>query len=280
MKKTSSFRRSGQTPYRVLPEPRSAACHSGRALLPAAFVAASLLATPFLPLATPVHATDFQWNNTETGGGQWGDAANWTPAGGPPTSADYVTIDNGAAWVNGVPSVSNYLYVGVASVGELHLAGGGTLTVAGDIYAGGNEDFYYSSPTADNSYGTITVSGAGSALNSGGDIYVGFYGTGTLALTNGGTATAAYGLYLSVAPDSSGTATVDGLGSLLKADILYVGQYGPGNLSLTGGGKATAVGIYIAPISDSDCIAYSGSSCNGTVLVDSAPNLARPISKK
>jgi hypothetical protein len=53
---------------------------------PMTFAAAALLA------ATPAWAVNFTWN--VVGGGDFNDAGNWSPAGGPPTTGDIAIFDN------------------------------------------------------------------------------------------------------------------------------------------------------------------------------------------
>jgi len=59
-----------------------------------AFSGRSLLLAVVLAAATPAFATDYTWN--AAGGGDFGAAANWTPAGGPPVVGDVAIFDNEA----------------------------------------------------------------------------------------------------------------------------------------------------------------------------------------
>jgi T5SS/PEP-CTERM-associated repeat protein len=86
------------------------------------------------------------------------------------------------------------------------------------------------------SVGNVTVSGAGSSFTASNFLDVGTYGTGTLAITSGGTVVTPYG-YVGFFSGSNGAVTVDGAGSSLNAsNWVDVGTYGPGTLTLSNGG--------------------------------------------
>jgi T5SS/PEP-CTERM-associated repeat protein len=63
-------------------------------------------------------------------------------------------------------------------------------------------------------------------------------GNGTLNITNGGKVSTFYG-YLGCNSGSTGTATVDGIGSTWtnSSSSLYIGKSGNGTLNITNGGK-------------------------------------------
>ena len=98
------------------------------------------------------------------------------------------------------------------------------------------------------STGTAVVSGSASKwrtvhdIVSNGDLYVGYYGTGSLSIINGGYAandgTANIGDY----PGSVGAVTVNGSGSTWCPASLSVGNRGSGRLSITRGGSVWDAG--------------------------------------
>ena len=126
--------------------------------------------------------------------GNWEDPANWTM--GRPTDGDEAYIDNdGTATVeSGIMGQAVFLRVGDNGNGTLEILNGGEVTTESHIrigYSVGSE-------------GKVTVEGSGSELNAG-DILdptsfnvltVGFSGTGTLEIKDGGRATASSHIYL------------------------------------------------------------------------------------
>lgn len=87
--------------------------------------------------------------------------------------------------------------------------------------------------------GAVTVDGNGSSVTNTTYLYVGEAGTGTLAITNGGSVT---GPNTSIGNNSGGigTVTVNGSGSTLNnTATLYVGAAGNGTLNVTNGGTVT-----------------------------------------
>ena len=85
--------------------------------------------------------------------------------------------------------------------------------------------------------GAVTVSGAGAQWINGPGLSVGQAGKGTLGITNGGFVSSATNSYIGVAAGSTGTITVDGLGSRLSSvEALNVGLTGNGTLNIASGG--------------------------------------------
>ncbi|WLD12598.1 hypothetical protein [Planctellipticum variicoloris] len=96
------------------------------------------------------------------------------------------------------------------------------------------------------STGTGTVDGVGSTLQVSSSNFVGWSGTATLNVANGGLATAGYN-YFGLRNTSSGVANVSGVGSTLHANSTNsIGYDGTGTLNLQAGGVATAPNTYIA----------------------------------
>ncbi|MCL2347631.1 MAG: hypothetical protein FWC50_05145, partial [Planctomycetaceae bacterium] len=164
-------------------------------------------------------------------------------------STGTVTVANSGSVLE---STGGYLTVGNYGIGELHLTDSGKATSAYSIYIGSKV----------NSTGTVTVDGSGSELNNlTGGMWVGYSGTGTLNVTDGGKANSG-GLGINIGRNATGigTVTVDGNGSELNTNSsIGVGYDGTGVLTLTNGGKAVSIlGIVLGE--------NAGSS--GTVSVD------------
>lgn len=129
----------------------------------------------------------------------------------------------GSSW-----TVEHDLYIGYVGHGTLQVTEGGTVSVGNrGINVGYNVG----------AAGAVVVDGAGSTLSSNSDLWVGGGGAqGELLIANGGLVTSDRGLVGS-AHNSSGTATVDGVGSLWSSESIIVGNYSHGSLFITGGGK-------------------------------------------
>ena len=107
------------------------------------------------------------------------------------------------------------------------------------------------------------MDGAGSTLTVNNELKVGFFGTGTLSISNGGTvfggrrepnAIAFVGDY----EGSQGTVTVDGTGSRWTSGFVQVGRAASGTLSIINGGSVVSNGCYIG----------EGIGSHGSVIVD------------
>jgi T5SS/PEP-CTERM-associated repeat protein len=137
-----------------------------------------------------------------------------------------------------------------------------TTTINDDLYVGDTADGTMTIDTASSvdiweAYvgyatgvtGTITVDGPGSIWNNIFKMYLGFDGTGTLKIQNGGTVANDLYSYLGYNSGSSGTATVTGPGSnWTNSDNLYVGHSGTGTLNIQNGGTVTNTIGYIGGI--------------------------------
>ena len=138
--------------------------------------------------------------------GDFANGANWTTAA-PPNSNETAIINNGTtATLTGTGSVAN-LETGVG----------------------------YSD--AD---GNVAVNGGN--LSATGTVAIGIDGTGSLAVTNGGTVTDTTTV-IGQNPGSNGTVTVDGAGSTLTSSgTTNVGEAGTGTLNITDGGAVISDG--------------------------------------
>lgn len=114
--------------------------------------------------------------------------------------------------------------------GEMTISSGATATIDQDIYLGENA---YTT-------GTLTVTGAGSAVSSD-RFYVANMGTGTVNVLDGGSATTRL-MFLGWTAGSDGTALVSGSGSSLTATSLSVGYGGTGTMTLADGATTTVAG--------------------------------------
>jgi len=183
---------------------------------------ALLLVTTVLAPAAVSQSSAQQWINPGTG--NWLDAANWD-LGTLPGTSDHSAIGNG----------------GTAEVR------------AGDEAA--SESSAIGTPDGS---GTVKVTGPGSTLSIGDSIFVGDYGIGTLAISDGGKVSVGSIAYVGANGGSSGLATVSGAGSMLEADFLFVGQDGDGTVEIRDGGALNTQWASVA---------YNGGT-TGKVLVD------------
>lgn len=152
---------------------------------------------------------------------------------------------------SGWSTANSLLYVGTltGSSGTLNIRSGGTVESISHTYIG------HSTSTT----GEAIVSGAGSLLESGGILYVGNNGRGTLTVENGAGATSIGNTNIGFASGSVGELTVTGTGSnFITTGQFNVASSGTGTVSITDGGSATAsytrVGI--------------GAGTTGTLTVD------------
>ena len=135
-----------------------------------------------------------------------------------------VTISgNGSTWTN-----SDYFGVGGYGDCNLSITNGGSLINHGFGVLGDMET----------SQSTAIVSGANSTWHSSETIFLGYYGTGELNITDGGKVeSSGYGVLGSQA-DSMGILNVSGLNSTwTNAEQLHVGYEGYGEINITDGGK-------------------------------------------
>ncbi|CAD5277914.1 conserved exported hypothetical protein [Bosea sp. 62] len=143
-------------------------------------------------------------------------------------STGAVTVSgSGSRWSN-----SGDLYVGHSGTGTLTIENGGRVSNTLFGYVG----------TSSGGIGTVTVTGAGSTWTNSAELLVGYSGTGTLAVENGGKVSNTIG---SVGRNagSTGTVTVTGAGSRwTNSAELYVGYQGTGTLTIADGGTVTTAG--------------------------------------
>ncbi len=122
------------------------------------------------------------------------------------------------------------------------------------------------------SSGTMTITGAGSnvtayidngVVNSG-SVDVGFEGSGSLTVTNGGSLDA-YDLYAGSAAGSNGNVLVSGVGSRVAVgNLMVVGDAGNGSVEITGGASLAAPTILIAASAGSTGVLNIGAAAGQT----------------
>lgn len=162
-----------------------------------------------------------------------------------------VTVGGGSGnstWTN-----SGILIVGNSGTGILSVTGGGSVSNTGVAYIGGNSG----------SNGTVTVGGGtgSSAWTNSSEVMVGYFGTGTLNITGGGTVSNTFST-IGRTPGSTGLVNVGGgtgPSTWTNSSTLAVGTLGTGTLNISTGGLVSA------PALDGGN-ATSGISFNGGAL--------------
>jgi len=144
------------------------------------------------------------------------------------SNAGEVNVDGvGSSWEN-----SGTIAIGGLGNGTLNITNQGSVETSEAVVGSANFP---------SSNGTVNVTGAGSSwLIS--VLTVGQHGTGTLAITDGGTVSrnsSSLSIIVGAADNSTGIATVDGLGSALENASLTVGLSGQGTLNVTNGGNVS-----------------------------------------
>ncbi|MEJ0009488.1 MAG: autotransporter outer membrane beta-barrel domain-containing protein [Alphaproteobacteria bacterium] len=166
-------------------------------------------AASWLALLSPAHAVPKTWND---GTDSWLTGTDWTPAGAPTVNDDAAINNAGTAQVNAGTATFKTLSLGAAAGNSGNLA----------IGSGG------------------IVNGSGS-----GYMYVGNGGTGTLAITSGGTYNMGTGhIYLGQGATGNGTLTMTG-GSIAGYGTLVVGGAGTGLANISAGASMRPGALYV-----------------------------------
>ena len=166
--------------------------------------------------------------------------------------------------------------VGDAGIGVISVGAGGSISGGtGDSYQSGVAEQLGITLGSPGGNGSLIVSGAGAGATFGDIVEVGYGGTGTISVQDGGTLTAGDGSFALDIADQQGNSV--GAGSVSFAGgsgtlngLVEVGTYGNGSLSLSAGATLT-----MTETSDSPSVTYwsaiagveSGSS--GTISVGS-----------
>lgn len=149
----------------------------------------------------------------------------------------YGSGSTGVAAVSGSGSTWNvtngYFGIGDSGSGTLLITNGGT------VYFG-NRGNQCAVGALSGAKGAVIVDGPGSTWNVGPSsfAFVGGEGSGTLSITNGGSASGP--IYIGSGIGSTGVVTVDGAGSTWNSFSLLVGDAGSGTLCVTNGGSVAA----------------------------------------
>jgi T5SS/PEP-CTERM-associated repeat protein/autotransporter-associated beta strand protein len=130
---------------------------------------------------------------------------------------------SGSTWTN-----NDEIVVGWSGTGTMTVEAGATVTNAHEGTVG-----YQAG-----SHGTVTVTGPGSTWTNGGELVVGWSGTGEMTISDGGKVTNTNG-FLGARDGGSGTATVTGAGSTWESSGQLILGYGAstGLLTIENGGK-------------------------------------------
>jgi fibronectin-binding autotransporter adhesin len=141
--------------------------------------------------------------------------------------------DMGSTWTSGIYNIGYY------GSGVMNIEAGGQVS-SGSVYLG-----YQSGST-----GIAAITGTGSNLSNNirGAINIGYYGSGTLNVEDGGQVSSAT-VYLGYQSGSSGTAAVTGTGAYWSngglGALLNIGYYGSGTLNIEAGGQMNSIGVYL-----------------------------------
>ncbi|MGL3822949.1 autotransporter domain-containing protein [Sphingopyxis sp. R3-92] len=178
----------------------------------------------------------------------WTDGGNWSGGAAPsltiPAAIVAPSASDPAPVIDGTVGEANMLFLGSMDHADLTIRNGGQLN-ANNIVVG-NSTNNAALPGIRDESGAILLTGTGSGLSVGG-LTVGYYGDGTLNITDGATATVSATTSVGLIEGTKGTVTVSGAGSLLEGGGLYVGGSGEGEFNMSAGASAqttsSALGI-------------------------------------
>lgn len=183
---------------------------------------------------------------------------------------------DGTANIDGAGSLwstNGFFYIGQNGNGTLHVTNGGRAESHGSYaYVG-----YTNSSTSQ-----ATIDGTGSVWHNDHGLYVGFDGSGTIEITNGGTLESGFFANIGFSPGASGTVSLSGAGShFANAGALAVG----GNVGGSGGSGLLQVGAGASVDADSIAVWNTGSveigvapAASGSIHVSSTATLEGPLS--
>jgi len=150
---------------------------------------------------------------------------------------------NSGNWTNGVP-------ICTPDVQYYALIPNGSPQINTGVAASACQASLAASSSTDSA--TLSVYGSGSSLTTCSNTYVGYYGKGTLSITNGGAVTTQAVASIASQPGSNGSATVDGTSTWTVVNELDVGGLtnasgGTGLLQVTNNGTVTvtAGGVHV-----------------------------------
>jgi fibronectin-binding autotransporter adhesin len=214
---------------------------------------------------SPGHATD--WTGAVSN--DWFNAGNWT-AGvpNPPLDQGFISTSGPNAPIIGAGGVAApfRVRVGDTADGTLTIENGGTLNLGLDSGVGYNAGVT----------GTVTVIGSGSKWIGG--LLIGVQGTGVFYVAGGGSVVTGgdtplpFGgnTNLGYLVGSTGTVTVDGIGSSWADSIMAIGVGGTGTLNVTNGGNVRATSLIVGAVGTG-----SLNLADATVTVTNEVDIAR-----
>ncbi len=143
---------------------------------------------------------------------------------------------SGSEWIN-----KSGLKIGSSGNGSLHISGGALATQR--ISGWGHNYVGYET----GSTGIVTVDGRGSRWTNDrfSKQYIGYRGTGTLHITNGGFVESGGTGYIGHSAGSKGTVIINGHGSRWDGGYIRVGAYGEGILEIKNGGSISQGSGYV-----------------------------------
>lgn len=159
----------------------------------------------------------------------------------------------GSTWTNGNGDFQ--VGFGVSS-GTLNIQDSGLVATAGKMVLGWNT---VSQP------GTVTVTGAGSTLDVGGELSIGRAGTGVMTVSNGATVDSGT-VYIGQNAGGVGTLNISGASTVWDGGpTFYAGYDGTGTLNISGGADFTGSN-YLGYL----FIGYNSATAEGTVNISGA----------
>ena len=205
-----------------------------------------------LAASAPAFSQTTVWTD---GTGNWFTPANWS-AGVPNANTTALINNGGNAQISSSGAAAGEVEIGVGAQdsGTLSTSGPGDLQDGGSVYVGrsGTGNFSITNGGVvssirfvigenSGSNGTATVSGSGSMWTNDAVCFVGFDGSATLNITNGGQLSNSNST--SIGENGTGSVTVDGVGSIWNDNFqIVIGGGGSGSLTISNGGHVSSFG--------------------------------------
>lgn len=201
--------------------------------LPKALLCSSAgIAALSLVTAAPALAQTATWQGTVDE--DWTNGANWSGGQAPTgTSGNVFVTPSGATpqpVIDGGSGEAQVLYLGSVDGASLTIRNSGVLD-AGNVVIS-NSTNNAAAPNIAQESGSVTVTGDQSKLDAD-FLTVGFYGTGTLTVAEGGQVISTGSQNFGTQAGSKGTLNISGEGSLLQGASLQFGGNGEGELNLS-----------------------------------------------
>jgi outer membrane autotransporter protein len=204
-------------------------------------------------LALPGAALAADWTGSVSN--DWLVGGNWST--GVPGSADDVSINTGpppSLSGAGASGLAKNVFVGDTNVGGLAILNGAQLSGSSGLIG-------FAAGTSGQVVVGGVAGGVGASWINSASINVGVFGSGTLAILNGGLVSAGASGFLGTQVGASGVVTVDGPGSGLTIGTTFlVGNFGSGTLMISNAGV----------VNDAQGILANQPNSSGAVTVDGA----------